>query len=248
MAGRSGNPTDRSAGLDPAPDRGPTVDRFVGRPQVTRVLHRHDTAPRDQSREADHAGPRRQHGLADVRQEVDPAMAGAPGRGGRLEAPDHRGWRLERPAPVRRRGAGRTPDRLSRSRHPPTRGPGAKGRARPVVGRDGYRSDRRRARQRHQNADESTEPEPLQPSSHGGRLPGMGHRGPDDGPGLWTVGRCAEAVDGVAAVRPVRDDDAVRDERAAGTAGPRPHPGRAPACRTRTAPAAGPTPCRRRTR
>ena len=50
-------------------------ERFVRRAQPVVVLHRHDAAASERSREDDRATPRRQHRLTDGAREVDAAVA-----------------------------------------------------------------------------------------------------------------------------------------------------------------------------
>jgi hypothetical protein len=81
--------------------RQPGGNRLVRRAQPTGVGHGEDPLAGDLAGEADDPGPCSEHRLSHPGGQVDAAVAGAPGRGGQQEAPDHRRCRIERPPPPR---------------------------------------------------------------------------------------------------------------------------------------------------
>ncbi|ACY98949.1 collagen, type VI, alpha 2 [Thermomonospora curvata DSM 43183] len=82
--------------LPAGPDGGD--DGQVGRPQVA-VRDGDHPVPGDTAREGDPARAGRMDGLAGPGEQIDPAMAGPPGNGGRAETAEHRGDGAQRPLP-----------------------------------------------------------------------------------------------------------------------------------------------------
>ena len=88
----------------PAASRSPTgdggLDRLVGRPGGAVVDH-HDAATGEHPGQGHPARQRGAHRLPDGAEQVDAAVAGAPGVGRRVEAGDHLGLGQQRPHPDR---------------------------------------------------------------------------------------------------------------------------------------------------
>ena len=172
VARRQVERADHLSGPNGGADRQPSADRFVGRPQASRVPHGHDPSPGNQAGEAHHPGPGRPHRLAGPGQQVHSAVAGAPRRGGGLVTPDHRGCRLERPLPW----PGWSPDLPVGTCWPSQ-----------------DRADRHRregqARQRQRQAEQEME----WSSGHPWSLAGRPDRWPGVAPDLWTAGRPGRA-------------------------------------------------------
>ncbi len=114
---------DRSTPRDARADRDPCANRFVCRPQSTRMLDRHDGLVRHLPGEHHDSGSRRQHPLTWRPRQIDTAMPGQPVLRRPLEPPLHHGPRPQRPPELparrcrRRRGRGREKRRGDREKH-----------------------------------------------------------------------------------------------------------------------------------